>query len=80
MAEGLFSTFSLAELQAMRNGAVSQLGTNKVLISYQVNGQSFSKNFALPYDVLLRELNHALRLRAPSEYGHNIQRTRVSFR
>lgn len=80
MAEGLFSTFTLPQLVEMRDSAVAEIGSNKVLVSYSVLGQSRSKAFALPYDTFLRELNHALRLRAPSEYGHNIQRTRVSFR
>lgn len=70
-ARGLFVNFSLETVQAIQSMAEKLLLQGKTIMSYGDQGTSVSKQFPMPIDQVLEEVNYALRELDPDEYGSN---------
>lgn len=70
-ARGLFVNFSLSDVQAIQAKATELILQGKTIMSYGDQGTSVSKQFPMEIDMVLEEVNYALRELDPDEYGSN---------
>lgn len=63
----------------LTNAATAVTQGGKTVISYSEVGRSVTKQFALPYEKFLDEVNAALELKDPDKYQPRITTTRASF-
>ncbi len=75
LPEGLFVGLTREEIQAMRATAVKLITEGKTLMSTSNAGVSFSKQFSLPPDKVLRECTYALKMMS----GGIIRQVRPDF-
>jgi hypothetical protein len=60
--EGLFVGLDLTDIQAIQSAAVNLLKQGKTMMTASVGGKSFSNQFPLPVDKVLRECRYAIQL------------------
>lgn len=79
MAKGLFITFTEAQLLELRDKAFQALSSGSQVISWSDSGTSVGKSITMQADMVLEEVNHALRLRWPASYGAKLRHIRADL-
>lgn len=73
MARGLFITFSEAQLLELRDKAFAALSGGAQVVSWSDSGTSVGRSITMPTDVILEEVNDALRQKWPETYGAKLR-------
>ena len=81
MAQGIFVGLPESDLLAIRDSAVADIKSGRVITSYSAgDGSSVSKQYAMPPKEMLSESLYALRLLDPDTYGKATRLIRTDFR
>jgi len=80
MANGIFVGLPESDLLAIRDSAVADIKTGRVITSYSATGTSVSKQYAMPPKEMLAEAQYALRILDPDTYGKPTRLIRTDFR
>lgn len=80
MAKGIFVGLPESDLLAIRDTAVADIKTGRVITSYTDSGTSVSKQYAMPPKEMLEESTYALRQLDPETYGQSIKVIRTDYR
>lgn len=73
MARALFITFTEAQLLELRDKAFAALSAGSQVVSWSDSGTSVGKQLSMPVDMILEEVNDALRQRWPETYGAKLR-------
>ena len=80
MAKGIFVGLPESDLVAIRDAAVADIKTGRVITSYTDSGTSVSKQYAMPPKEMLEEATYALRQLDPDTYGASVKVIRTDYR
>ena len=80
MAKGIFVGLPESDLLAIRDAAVADIKTGRVITSYTDSGTSVSKQYAMPPKEMLEEATYALRQLDQDTYGQSIKVIRTDYR
>lgn len=80
MAKGIFVGLSESDLVAIRDTAVADIKSGRVITSYSDSGTSVSKQYAMPPKEMLGEAMYALRQLDPDTYGKAVRVIRTDYR
>lgn len=73
MARGLFITFSEAQLLELRDKAFAALAAGSQVVSWSDSGTSVGRQITMQTEMILDEVNDALRQKWPETYGAKLR-------